>query len=209
MRYLIFIIISIVLSGCSVSLQNLTHVKKEVKQYYESGKYDSELMTLVNEIKSDFKDYKITDLDAVIFDVDETTLSNYKYINSIDFGYNKKLWNEYLMKAEAEPIAPILDLYKWFLSKGSRIIFLTGRQQSNYNATITNLINAGYTEFDTLICRSMKYSNVPAEKYKSDQRKLLAQRGFNIIATIGDLYSDLEGDYTGRKYKLPNYLYSF
>ena len=204
-----FLILLAVVAGCSSRLENLSYSKMNIKNYYESGAYEQDLSQIIAGIKSDFDSYKFSAKDAVIFDVDETTLSNYKYIKTIDFGYDKELWNKYLMEGGAEPITPVLDLYKWFLSKGATIIFLTGREESTCKATRQNLYNAGYRIFDTLICRREADHNLKAELYKSREREKLSGLGYRIIATIGDLNSDLEGEFTGKKYKLPNYIYSF
>jgi acid phosphatase len=190
-------------------MNNLSDSKLMIRDYYESGNYENDLHNVIEQIKKDFEEWETGLNDAVIFDVDETTLSNYEFIKSIDFGYEIKIWNNYLFESNASAIKPVLELYKWFLSKNIRIIFLTGREAITCEATKNNLIEVGYEVFDTLICRNSENKNTKAEIFKTEERKNLTEDGYNIIATIGDLYGDIEGDYTGRKYKLPNYIYSF
>jgi predicted secreted acid phosphatase len=206
--FFIAIILSLLVS-CSNQLTNLSHAKSAVKKYYESGEYTSDLKKIISEVKSEFETVNLTLDDLVIFDVDETSLSNYNYIKSIDFGYEYELWNDYLNTGTAEAISPILDLYNWFKAKNATVMFLTGREDITYKATKENLERVGFTNFDTLICRNDKTKKLSAEVYKSNERKLLTEKGFNIIANIGDLKSDHAGGYTGKIVKLPNYIYDF
>ena len=42
---------------------------------------------------------------------------------------------------------------------------------------------------------------------KSSKRKELVERGYDIIGTVGDQRSDIDGPYSGIQVKIPNYLY--
>ena len=48
---------------------NLTVAREEVKQYYESGKFDEELNAVIEEAKEKFSNVKFKDNSVVIFDV--------------------------------------------------------------------------------------------------------------------------------------------
>jgi predicted secreted acid phosphatase len=87
------------------------------------------------------------------------------------------------------------------------VIFLTGRYQEVYEATIKNLVNRGFTKFDTLIVRSNEEKSIPAAEFKTRKREEIVARGYNVIASVGDQWSDLVGGNAGIKIKLPNYLY--
>ncbi|MCH6573702.1 MAG: hypothetical protein IH795_00645, partial [Bacteroidetes bacterium] len=76
-----------------------------------------------------------------------------------------------------------------------------------YDATYKNLINQGYTEFDTLITKNKNEYGMKSVDFKSAIRVELVQRGYDIIGTVGDQWSDLEGPHHGIKIKIPNYLY--
>ncbi len=43
--------------------------------------------------------------------------------------------------------------------------------------------------------------------FKSTKRVWLTEQGYEIIGTVGDQWSDLEGLYHGIQIKIPNYLY--
>jgi acid phosphatase len=186
---------------------NLTVAREEVKQYYESGKFDEELNSVVEEAKEKFSTVQFDDNSVVIFDVDETALDNYKLAKMMGFGYvyemNKK-WNAE-MKAAAIP--QVKELYNFLLSKGAKVIFLTGRNFPEYEATYQNLKKEGYTVFDTLITQIGDEKKMKAHDFKSSKRVWLTQQGYEIIGTVGDQWSDLEGEYHGIQVKIPNYLY--
>ena len=186
---------------------NLTVAREKVKQYYESGKFDDELNAVIEEAKEKFSTVQFDDNSVVIFDVDETALDNYKLAKMMGFGYvyemNKK-WNAE-MKAAAIP--QVKELYDFLLSKGAKVIFLTGRNFPEYEATYQNLKKEGYTVFDTLITQIGDEKKMKAHDFKSSKRVWLTQQGYEIIGTVGDQWSDLEGEYHGIQVKIPNYLY--
>lgn len=186
---------------------NLSVTREEVKQYYESGKFNEELSKVIDEAKEKFSKVNFRENSVVIFDVDETALDNYGLAEQMGFGYvyemNKK-WNAE-MKAPAIP--QVKELYDFLLSKGAKIIFLTGRNFPEYEATYENLKKADYTVFDTLITQIGDEKKMKAREFKSGKRIWLTEQGYEIIGTVGDQWSDLEGEYHGVQVKIPNYLY--
>ena len=118
---------------------NLSVAREEVKKYYESGKFDEELNEVIGQAKEKFDEVDFKENSVIIFDVDETALNNYGLAEQMGFGYvyemNKK-WNAE-MKAPAIP--QVKELYDFLLSRGAKIIFLTGRNFPEYEATYENL----------------------------------------------------------------------
>jgi predicted secreted acid phosphatase len=178
-----------------------------IKKYYEGGQYIQDLKKIISEAIDDFKNIEVTKNSGVIFDIDDTAISNYDFIKSMDFGSVPSLWRSYMAEGKAPVISEVKALYDFLVSRRIKIIFLTGRVYSYYDGTYKNLINAGYTNFDTLIVRSREQAGLSASNFKSIERLVLTDLGFNIIGCIGDQESDLEGSNTGIKVKLPNYLY--
>ena len=196
--------------GCTCNeykLTNLDSAKQLVKNYYESGQYDEECKRVIDEAISKIDTVNIYPNSAVVFDIDETALSNYKHTKEIGFGFIIKIWNQWLLKADAPAIPQTKRFYDWLLFKNIKIIFLTGRNEEVREPTLKNLIADGYTKFDTLIVRQPQEYNIPAAEFKAHKREELVKKGYKIIATIGDQWSDLVGGNTGIKIKLPNYLY--
>jgi acid phosphatase len=210
--FFLILVSGLTLWSCTCNqIVNLRTAKDIVKDYYESGKYDEETNKIVKDAEEKFDNIKVDKSakgrSVVIFDVDDTALNNYGLAKSMDFGYvydlNKK-WNKEL---KAPAIEQTKDLYFYLLNKGFKVIFLTGRNSSEYDVTYQNLIKDGYTGFDTLITQREDEQNLKAAAFKIKKRTELTDEGYDIIGTVGDQWTDLEGPYTGIKIKLPNYLY--
>lgn len=205
--FIVLFLTFIVSSCCSTEIVNLRTAKDIVKDYYESGKFDEEIHNVIEDAKQKFSKVEIKINSAVIFDVDETALNNYDLAKLMDFGYNYEMNKKWNQELKAPAIKQTQDLYFYLINKGVKIIFLTGRNFSEYDVTYKNLIQAGYTKFDTLITQREDEQNLKSQEFKSNKRIELSQRGYEIIGTIGDQWTDLTGANTGIKIKLPNYLY--
>ena len=206
--FFLTLIFALTLWNCSSNqIVNLRTSKDIVKDYYESGGYDKELDEVIADAKQKFSKVEIKNNSVIIFDVDETALNNYGLAKQMDFGYvydlNKK-WNEEL---KAPAIKQTQDLYFYLLNRGFKIIFVTGRNSNEYDVTYKNLIQTGYTVFDTLITQREDEQNLKTQQFKSTKRAELAAQGYEIVGNIGDQWTDLNGPYSGIQIKIPNYLY--
>lgn len=185
---------------------NLTDARNRVEKYYECGKYDKELDKIVDKAIKHFKNISVSSNSVVIFDVDDTVLSNYCDEKAISFGYVPKLSHEWIMQAKTPSIAQTKRLYDYLVCRGFRIIFLSGRRHNEYDVTIKNLKEQGFDEFDHLIVRSLAEENLTAQEFKTNRRRLLMQAGYKIVGMVGDQWSDLVG-YADYMLKIPNYRY--
>jgi predicted secreted acid phosphatase len=142
---------------------------------------------------------------AIVFDVDETLLSNWTAIVADGFVYGPK------SQAEATDeigtaIKPSLDLYNLAKSKGIAIFLITGRGEAVRAPTADNLQREGFTGYQQLILKPAGFSGTTVA-YKAGARKAIEDQGYNIISTVGDQYSDLAGGYADTAVKLPNPFY--
>lgn len=206
-RTLTLILFLTLLSCSSNELVNLRVAKDRVKDYYESGRYDKELEEIYLDAKSKVDKIQMKQNSAAIFDVDDTALSNYEISKRLDYGYDYKIIQDWVMSAKLPAIKQTLEFYNYLKSKRVKLIFLTGRQIEEYDATYRNLIEQGYTDFDTLIVRSEQERKLGAAQFKLQKRKELTLKGYEIIICVGDQWTDFEGENTGIKVKIPNYLY--
>ena len=210
MKKIIILILTLFLLIISCATEkpvNLSIAREEVQHYYESGKFDEELNKVTEEAKEKFSKVDIKNNSVVIFDVDETALDNYGLAEQMGFGYVYEMNKQWNAEMKSPAIKPVKELYDYLLSKGSKIIFLTGRNFPEYKATYDNLKLAGYSVFDTLITQMDNERKMTAKDYKSNKRVELTKKGYDIIGTVGDQWSDLEGEYHGIQVKIPNYLY--
>lgn len=188
--------------------ENLQTAKLHVIAYYESGCFQKEMSRVVDRALSLFRRLGHPDSqDVIIFDVDETVLSEYCNFKSIQFGYIPKLSHEWVLAARAPALPEVKRLYDFLVEQGYHIIFLTGRQHDEYKATRKNLILRGFSTFDRLIVRAADQSRLSAVEYKSSARKKLVDEGYHIIGSVGDQWSDMEGGNSGIFIKIPNYAY--
>ncbi|MBE0572639.1 MAG: hypothetical protein IH618_13935 [Ignavibacteriaceae bacterium] len=186
---------------------NLSIAREAVQQYYESGKFDAELNEVIEDAKEKFDKVEFKANSVVIFDVDETALDNYGLAKEMGFGYVYELNKKWNAELKAPAIKQVKKLYDYLLSKEVKIIFLTGRNFPEYAATYQNLKNQSYTKFDTLITQIGDETKMKAKDFKSNKRVWLTKQGYEIVGTVGDQWSDLEGFYHGIQVKIPNYLY--
>lgn len=187
---------------------NLTIAKEQVEQYHECGQYDRDLEAIVNKAIAHFNRVPARNNATVVFDIDDTVLSDYANEKEINFGYIPKLSHEWIMRADAPAIPQAKKLYDYLQKKGFKIIFLSGRKYDEYDASIKNLKEQGFTTFDKLIVRSKEEEKISAKHYKTKQREQLTQEGYRIVGTVGDQFSDIKGPYSGYRIKLPNYRYN-
>ncbi|MEA2311406.1 MAG: hypothetical protein QOE28_1374 [Solirubrobacteraceae bacterium] len=142
---------------------------------------------------------------AIVFDVDETSLSNYTAIDADNFTFGPQ------SKAEATneigtAIAPTLSLFKLAQSKGIATFFITGRREDTRDHTASNLNREGFTNYTGLVLKPQT-STASTVDYKSGARQTIESQGYRIVASVGDQYSDLAGGHEDVAFKLPNPFY--
>lgn len=189
------------------SLTNLSKAKSDVARYYASGRYDHDVDSVMAHALNQLRAIKTGPHDVVVFDVDETTIANLPHVISMDFGFRLDIWNEWVSSAQAKAIPQVKRFYDTLISRGIGVVFLTGRMDEFAPATKKNLETVGYVKYDTLITRPKGDGYGSTGAFKTATRKKLEDAGFHIIMCVGDQDTDLLGENTGIKIKLPNYIY--
>nr|XP_043634665.1 acid phosphatase 1-like [Erigeron canadensis] len=150
-------------------------------------------------------------LDAWVFDIDETLISNLPYYSDHGFGleaFNNAQFDKWILDGVAPVLKPSLKLYEEVLRLGFKIILLTGRDEDKRNVTVTNLNNAGYQKWDKLVLRGKNDIEKSASAFKSEKRKEMMDEGFRILGNYGDQWSDLVGtSLASKSFKLSNPMY--
>ncbi|XP_073278887.1 acid phosphatase 1-like [Primulina huaijiensis] len=184
-----------------------------VESYITGDWYRMESEAVADDAAAYAKSVKISGNGKVawIFDIDETLLSNVPYYEVHGFGaeiFDELSFNLWVDLAEAPALPASLRLYKELEQLGFTIILLTGRDESQRNATESNLLYSGYSNWERLILRQNDDQGKPATIYKSERRKALQDEGYIIHGNSGDQWSDLTGfSVAKRSFKLPNPLY--
>jgi hypothetical protein len=213
---------------------NLGDEKVAARTYHDSGQYMREIAGLIVSEECYF-DQRLNQVSAedrkkiaIVYDIDETSLSNYKVMADNDFDGTLSRVKEHQEEAIAEPIAPVLELYRYAQSRGVSEFFITGRHEDLRAATIKNLHSAGYENWQGLYLEPNNAKYKTAADFKAQMRKKLTDMGYHIVLSIGDQCSDLAtshfvppnhpiplpsvcgaqlGDYEERAVKLPNPYY--
>jgi acid phosphatase len=130
---------------------------------------------------------------ALILDIDETTLSNYPEEIGADFGYVPAVFHEWVLKAQAPAIPGTLRLYKEALRLGFSIFFITGRWDSERDATERNLRAQGFDGWRQLTTRPADHGSQTIGEFKAVVRRQIAAQGYTLALNVGDQWSDLKG----------------
>lgn len=131
---------------------------------------------------------------ALILDIDETTLSNYQQELSADFGYNEAAFDAWIHTARAPAITGTLRLYKEAQRLDVSIFFITGRNETEREATEKNLRAQGFSGWQRLTMRPADHGSQTIGEYKAMARGQIASRGYTLALNVGDQWSDLKGE---------------
>ncbi|MDX2559616.1 HAD family acid phosphatase [Streptomyces sp. TX20-6-3] len=101
-------------------------------------------------------------------------------------------------------IAEVRTLVREAHDRGVDIFFVTARPGIIHSLTDWNLKQAGYP-VDGLYVRSLPDLFAEVSAYKTEQRGKIEDKGYTIIANIGNNTTDLVGGHAERTFKLPDY----
>jgi acid phosphatase len=196
------------------TIPDLYTVKQQLATYHDSGQYDQgirrvdkQAQTYLAKRIAENKKLAQPEKLAVVFDIDETTLSNYPNMKIMDFGGTPDATREAIDEAKDPPIKASLELYNFAKTNGVTVFFVTGRREFQRKAAIKNLKEAGYTDWEALFMKPNDYKEYSVIPYKSATRKKITEMGYDIVFTIGDQWSDSQGGYADKSFKLPNPFY--
>ncbi|MGY5052334.1 HAD family acid phosphatase [Streptomyces sp. 900105755] len=124
---------------------------------------------------------------AIVFDIDNTTLET-------DFGFS------YPQPANK----PVLNVAKYAQEHGVSLFFVTARPGIIDLPTEYNLEHDGY-QVSGLYARGFLDLFKDVAAYKTAQRADIENKGYDIIANIGNSATDLSGGHADKTFKLPDY----
>ncbi|MFF3448979.1 HAD family acid phosphatase [Streptomyces sp. NPDC002667] len=160
---------------------------------------------------------------AVVFDIDDTLLLSLDYEKKTNYTYNSASWAAYVAQADRPAVFGSPDLVNYAASKGVEVFYNSGLKESQRVSAVENLKKIGVdVNLDSAHMFLKDAANPPAYlsdcataaawncttvQYKSGTRKHIESLGYDIVANFGDQYSDLDGGYADKTYKLPNPTY--
>ncbi len=189
-------------------------------RYHDSGEYEREIREVANSardyLESRFPGYLKKEAKiAAVFDIDETSLSNWDvmaFCGFCSYPAQLQLYKDGLYSMDHDPaIPPVLELYNYAKEKGIAVFFVTGRPESQRAMTEANLREAGYFGWTEPIYMQpdvpQGQTKPPARIFKPKSRQQITDKGYQIVLNIGDQASDLAGCCALRVFKLPNPFY--
>jgi acid phosphatase len=130
---------------------------------------------------------------AMVFDIDETSLSNYPEMLSADFAYDSKVFDAWVQSAQAPAIPGSRRVYKEAQRLGVSVFFITSRHENERDATERNLRAQGFENWQQLTLRPDSGGPQSTSEYKSAARAQIVAQGYRIVLNVGDQWSDLKG----------------
>ena len=190
---------------------NLSDAKAAVLAYVADGRYDRDLAAVATEarawIVSRAAAKKPGERLAVVFDIDETVLSNLPVMREEDFGYDPREWSAWIKKAAAPALPSVKDVFLAARAADVAVLFLSGREDPrDVSGTAKNLHRQGMSDYAALQLTPPALKTLSNRERKPAARAAWAAEGWTIIASIGDQESDL-GEHAERGFKLPNPFY--
>jgi hypothetical protein len=193
-----------------------------VKAYHDSGQYENDLTAVDGKAQKYLvkRSQKLRDKAkkkckkkpckkpklAIVFDIDETSLSNYEELAAANFTAVGGALAAAVVAGDSPAIEQTHSVFQTALENDVAVFFITGRPESPEIRTLTenNLANVGYVGYEELILNDTGEHTI---EYKSGKRAEIEDRGFDIVTNIGDQESDLAGGHADRAFKLPNPYY--
>jgi acid phosphatase len=196
---------------------NLGPVKTLLTDYHEKF-YDNDL-TAVFDSAQKFVEQNAGQVKrpALVLDIDETSLTNWPNLHADDFGFvadgpcnvlpaGPCGFNEWILKGSATAIGPARKLFNAAKAKGVAVIFITGRPDKQRDITLVNLDHAGYEGWAELRTRPDRDDRT-VQEYKTAERIKVEAEGYTILANVGDQMSDIDGEHSLCRFKVPNPFY--
>lgn len=214
MRRLLVVIFASLLAGCASSSHepgpNLTLLKWKLTGWHDSGGYERSMAGAAEPARKTLEHYLrgVTPQNfAIVFDIDETLLSNWPYLCSGQFALDPATFAVWTKRERGIALAPLAGIYAKAHAYQIPIFLISGRDESLRDATCRDLQEAGYWGWSGLFLKPSAYHDTSIIPFKSGVRKMLVEKGYDVILNVGDQDSDLAGGYAQHRIKLPNPFY--
>lgn len=144
----------------------------------------------------------------VVFDIDETLLSNYSYYDAHDpkFTGDDTTWLAYSKACGQSVNAPVLKLYRQVQRLGVKTAIVTGRPVPDRSWTRDCLRERGVSGWSAFVFKPTDVT-ANAARWKASVRGDLQQQGYTILASVGDQLSDMAHGRMAGGIWLPNPMY--
>lgn len=145
-------------------------------------------------LDKDLSDRKINLPRCVVLDIDETVLDNSPYEAKCileRIAYPNK-WSEWILKSRAKAIPGALDFIKYAIANGVEIYFVTNRKETEREATISNLKDAGFGNIED------SHLLMKSDDNSKEARRMKIKETRHISLLFGDSLADFTADFDGK-----------
>ncbi|MFE1993362.1 HAD family acid phosphatase [Streptomyces parvulus] len=161
---------------------------------------------------------------AIVFDIDDTLLLSLDYEKKNNYGYDGATWAAYVDRADRPAVPGSPALVRYAERKGVEVFYNSGLGEDQRDAAVLNLKRVGVdVNLDAAHMFLKDKAHPPSYlahcatpgtwkcttvQYKAGTRgHIEGDLGHDVVANVGDQYSDLRGGHADRTYKLPNPTY--
>jgi acid phosphatase len=145
----------------------------------------------------------------VVFDIDETLLSNYLGVPNSDPESGSIGQFPGALSGTGTRMPGVSDAYDLAKRRGMAVFLITARPSivpGLRETTLRNLAAVGYTGYAGVSLKADPAGS--SATYKAGERAAIEAQGYTVVANVGDQESDLAGGHAERTFKLPNPFYS-
>ncbi|XP_016903001.1 acid phosphatase 1 isoform X2 [Cucumis melo] len=123
--------------------------------------------------------------------------------------YDPSAFRSWAMEGACPAIQPVAELFTKLIGSGFKVFLVTGRDEETLGqVTIENLHREGFIGYERIILRTAAEKGRSAVEFKTEMRRRLVEQGYRIWGNVGDQWSDLQGQFVGKRtFKLPNPMY--
>ena len=209
----LYILSGLLFSGLYAACVQETMSPAQQQQYVRSGTYQQDIATSTERFNQDVLHWEMKTKPSgplsnfvMVFDVDETLLSNMPYLMSAGFEPCVQGFYQSLGVLSAEPIEPVLKMLKSLAHKGYRVVILTARRAKYCDLTKRQLGSVGLTQsdYDQLFCNDTNLDPVP---FKRSIIQRYRQQGLQVVMNVSDQCAELADKAIPIQAKLPNPFY--
>jgi acid phosphatase len=176
----------------------------EIVAYHDSGEWAADTSSVIRRARRHLAAHLSEPRPAIVLDVDDTSLSSYSCLKAVDF---KRAQADCSGNGTMPAISQTRSLYRYARRHHVTVFFITGRRSAMRATTIANLHRAGYQGRIRIKLRPNQEAPGTYDGWKSRTRARIVDRGYRIIANVGDQRSDLTGGHALRAFKVPNPMY--
>ncbi|KAF9674641.1 hypothetical protein SADUNF_Sadunf10G0148000 [Salix dunnii] len=179
-------------------------------QHINGGAYERDLNVSLLIIERYFDSILPLDdgLDAVLMDIDDIFPSNIHYTSLLKNRVHDNGSIDCFQEEKHLRQIPCLSLYTKLQASGWSLILLSRKPEKQRNATIQNLISAGYRGWSSMIMRSDNEIEIDSREYFSRRMVAMQKAGFRISGVISSQMDALTSASLGQRvFKLPNPVY--